>query len=62
MSELNERRWAAVSERGVEATDLTYDGARDVTRTLVDVTKSTGATIVTNEAAAREVSRSRKGN
>jgi hypothetical protein len=50
MSELMERRWAVISERGSEATDLTFDEAHALMRTLSDE-GTHGLSIVTNEAA-----------
>ncbi|HKS27926.1 MAG TPA: hypothetical protein VJS44_08910 [Pyrinomonadaceae bacterium] len=50
MSELMERRWAVISERGSEATDLSYDEAHALVRSLSDE-GTHGLCIVTNEAA-----------
>lgn len=52
MSELNETRWAVLSERGRERGDLNYESAA----ALVDrlrAEKVRGLSIVSNEAAAR---------
>ncbi len=54
MSELDDQRWAVISERGVEASHLTHADAVDLSRTLTTVTKATGATVTTNDAARRE--------
>ncbi len=51
-SELDERAWAVVSERGCEASDLTYDQAVEVESRLL-AEKVYGLCIVTKEAAAR---------
>ena len=53
MSDLNEKRWAVISFRGVEASGLTYDAAMDLRRNL-DIDKVYGLCIVTDEAAQRE--------
>lgn len=50
MSEIMERRWAVISERGSEATDLTFDEAHALLRRLSDE-GTHGLCIVTNEAA-----------
>ena len=50
MSELTERRWAIISEHGIEATDLVYDEAHALLRRLTNE-KVYGLCIVTNEAA-----------
>ncbi|HEX8176558.1 MAG TPA: hypothetical protein VF543_15815 [Pyrinomonadaceae bacterium] len=50
MSELTERRWAVISERGSEATDLTFDEAHALVRSLTDE-GTHGVCLVTNEAA-----------
>lgn len=50
MSELTERRWAVISERGSEATDLTFDEAHALVRGLSDE-GTHGLCVVTNEAA-----------
>ncbi len=50
MSELNERRWAVMSERGCEASELTYDEAQEHVRRLINE-KVYGLSIITNEAA-----------
>jgi hypothetical protein len=52
MSELNERRWAVVSERGREAAGMTYDEAASLMRRLADE-RVHGRCIVSDEAAAR---------
>lgn len=45
-----ERRWAVISEHGSEATDLTFDEAHALLRSLSDE-GAHGVCIVTNEAA-----------
>lgn len=50
MSELMERRWAVISEHGSEATDLTFDEAHTLVRTLSDEGRH-GLCVVTSEAA-----------
>lgn len=50
MSELMERRWAVISERGSEATDLNFDEAHALLHRLTGE-KIHGLCIVTNEAA-----------
>lgn len=50
MSELTERRWAIISERGSEAIDLTFDEAHALMRSLSDEGRH-GLCVVTNEAA-----------
>lgn len=57
MGELNERRWAVLSERGCEAAGLSYDEAADLMRNLTGE-KVPSLYVVTNEAAGRL---SRKG-
>ena len=52
MGELNERRWAVLSERGCETSSLTYDEALELVRKLKGE-KVYGLSIVTNEAAQR---------
>jgi hypothetical protein len=51
MGELDERRWAVVSERGREAVSLTYMEARELERSLAGE-KIRGLCIVTDEAAS----------
>ncbi len=51
MGELNETRWSVVSERGREASRLTYDEARELIRRLREQ-RLGGLCIVTDEAAA----------
>lgn len=53
MSELNEAHWAVISERGVEASGLSYDDAVRLRREL-DGEKIYGLCIVTDKAAARD--------
>ena len=53
MSELNEAHWAVISERGVEASGLSYDDAVILRREL-DGEKIYGLCIVTDEAAERD--------
>jgi hypothetical protein len=50
MGELDEPRWAVISERGCEASSLSYDEARKLLRRLVSE-KVHGTCIITNEAA-----------
>lgn len=50
MSELIERRWAVISERGSEATGLTYEEARALLQRLRDEGVH-GLCVVTDEAA-----------
>lgn len=57
MSELTEKRWAVISERGVEASDLIYDDALKLSRQLGSE-KVHGLCIVTNEAAQRDARQS----
>ncbi len=45
-----ERRWAVISERGSEATDLTFDEAHALLHRLSDE-GAHGLSVVTNEAA-----------
>ena len=53
MSELDEKIWAVVSERGVEASALTYAAALDLRRSL-EAEKINGLCVVTDPAARRE--------
>ena len=53
MSELLEKRWAVISERGVEATAMLYDEALKLLRRLQSE-KVYGLCIVTAEAAERD--------
>jgi hypothetical protein len=50
MSELRESRWAVMSERGCEASGLSYDEARGLMLRLVRE-KVRGLCIITDEAA-----------
>lgn len=62
MSELNESRWAVMSEHGCEASGLSYDEARRLMLTLARE-KVYGLCIITDEAArhlAHENGRSAK--
>jgi hypothetical protein len=52
MSELNEQRWAVVSERGCEAARVTYDEAAELMRRLKGE-RVYGTCVITAEAAAR---------
>jgi hypothetical protein len=52
MSELAEKRWAVISERGCEASSLTYASAHDLVRRLV-ADGLHGLSIITDEAASR---------
>ena len=53
MSELQDQRWAVISERGVEASAMIYDDALKLLRKLKDE-KVYGLCIVTSEAAERD--------
>jgi hypothetical protein len=53
MSELDEKLWAVISERGIEASGLSYGGAMKMLRDL-ESDKIHGLSIVTNIAARRE--------
>ncbi|HKC65264.1 MAG TPA: hypothetical protein VKB86_16605 [Pyrinomonadaceae bacterium] len=52
MSELSEKLWAVLSERGCEATDLTYADAHQLMLDLVRERVS-GLCVVTDDAARR---------
>jgi hypothetical protein len=52
MSELNENRWAVLSERGVEAAALDYAAAARLVQQLI-AARIFGLCIITTEAAAR---------
>lgn len=52
MSELNELIWSVISERGCEASHLTYDGARKLEDQLMKE-KISGCAIITDAAATR---------
>ena len=52
MSELSDKRWAVISERGAEASSLTYVEASRLVRKLVDEGFH-GLAIITAEAANR---------
>jgi hypothetical protein len=52
MGELNEKRWGVLSERGCEATGLTYAEAVELERRL-SRQKVSGVSIITSEAALR---------
>jgi hypothetical protein len=52
MSELNERRWAVLSERGCEAAGLSYEGAAALIARLRGE-RVHGLCVITDEAAAR---------
>ena len=60
MSELSERRWAVLSERGSEAAGLTYEEAAALVRRLRGEDTS-GLCIITEEAA-RNVAPAKKLN
>ena len=60
MSELGERRWAVLSERGSEAAGLTYEEAAALVGELRRSDVS-GLCVITDEAA-RHVPQARKGN
>ena len=53
MGELDEKGWAVISERGVEASGLSYRDALNLRSTL-DRDKVGGLAIVTDSAARRE--------
>ena len=61
MSELDEKCWAVLSERGREASGLTYEEARRLERRLIrkDVH---GLCIITNRAVSRIPTSNRKTN
>ena len=52
MSELGEKRWAVISERGPEESGLTYAEAHQLVRRLV-AEGLHGLSIITDEAAHR---------
>ena len=52
MSELKQKRWAVISERGCEAASLAHEEAARLVRQLRDE-KLSGLCVVTDEAAAR---------
>lgn len=52
MSELDEQRWSVLSERGCEATGLTYAQAREMMRALFRERVS-GLSVITDNAARR---------
>ena len=52
MSELTERRWAVLSERGCEATQLTYAQALEMMRAL-QRERVSGLSVITDDAARR---------
>ncbi|HEX8920598.1 MAG TPA: hypothetical protein VF766_03925 [Pyrinomonadaceae bacterium] len=52
MSELTEQRWAVFSERGCEASALTYAQASELMRALMRE-KISGLSIITDAAARR---------
>ena len=52
MSELGERRWAVISERGREASGLLHEEAVELLRKLA-AQKVQGTTVVTESAALR---------
>jgi hypothetical protein len=52
MSELTEQQWAVLSERGAEATGLTYAQAAEMMRALVRE-KVSGVSVITDDAARR---------
>jgi hypothetical protein len=55
MSELTERRWAVLSERGCEATQLTYAQAAEMMRAL-QRERVSGLSVITDDAAQRSTS------
>ena len=52
MSELIEKKWAVISERGCESANLAYEDARRLVHRLVSEGRH-GLCIVTNEAAQK---------
>jgi hypothetical protein len=52
MGELDEQRWGVLSERGCEATALSYAAALELMRRLLRE-KVSGISIITNDAARR---------
>jgi hypothetical protein len=52
MSELNEPRWAVISERGIETSNVTYSQALELEQTLGEQGIH-GRCVVTTEAAHR---------
>ena len=52
VSELGQEKWAVLSERGCEATDLTHEEARRLVHKLAGEGRH-GLCIVTNESAHR---------
>lgn len=52
MSELTETRWAVLSERGCEASALTYAQAAELMRAL-QREKVSGLSVITDDAARR---------
>jgi hypothetical protein len=52
MAELEEKRWAVISERGCEGANLTYKEALELEQLLI-AQKVYGLCIVTQEAARR---------
>ena len=52
MSELTEQRWAVLSERGCEATGLTYARAAELMRAL-QRERVPGLSVITDDAARR---------
>ena len=52
MSELTERRWAVLSERGCEATELTYAQALEMMRAL-QRERISSLSVITDEAVSR---------
>lgn len=53
MNELHQQRWAVISERGVEASGMTYDDALTLLR-LLTKDEIHGLCLVTDEAAKRD--------
>jgi hypothetical protein len=52
MSELQNPRWSVISERGREASRLTYEGARRLVHKLASEGRH-GLCIITDQAASR---------
>jgi hypothetical protein len=61
MSELTERQWAVLSERGCEATALTYAQAIELIRKL-GRERVAGLSVITDAAASRAAPNTRRNN
>lgn len=53
MSELDDKVWAIVSERGIEGSSLSYSDAMRLRR-MLEADRINGLCLVTDEAAERE--------